>query len=128
MREGRVEKRIGRRAEQLNRKTRGQLRRAQRLAGDVTVDIARTAPDAIAIYDELVALHGAHWRRRGLPGAFADRWFERVHRRLIAKRFDAGEIQLVRVRNASHTIGCLYNFVFRDRVSRVIFQWESIPT
>lgn len=100
----------------LSSQTRGQLRRAQRKAGELRVDIAATAREAIAIYDELVALHGALWRAKGKPGAFADPWFDRVHRRLIAQRFGAGEIQLVRVRNASHTIGCLYNFVYGGRV------------
>lgn len=100
----------------LSSQTRSQVRRARREAGDLTLAVARTEAEAIDIYDELVALHGAQWRARGKPGAFADPWFDRFHRRLIARRFAHGEIQLVRVRNAAGTVGCLYNFVHRGRV------------
>lgn len=98
--------------------TRSQIRRARRGFGELVLEIAQTAPAALAIYDELTALHGAQWRARGKPGAFADPWLDRFHRRLIARRFDAGEIQLVRVRarTTGATVGCLYNFAWRDRV------------
>ncbi|MBX3158003.1 MAG: GNAT family N-acetyltransferase [Deltaproteobacteria bacterium] len=100
----------------LSSQTRSQLRRAQRLARVKDVEVAATVPEALAIYAELVELHGASWRAKGQPGAFADPWFDRFHRRLIAERFAAGEIQLVRVRGADRTIGCLYNFVHAGRV------------
>ena len=96
--------------------TRSQIRRAQKQAGALAVEVATDLVQANAIYDELVTLHGAQWRAKGKPGAFADPWFDRFHRRLIAQRFAAGEIQLVRVRANDQTIGCLYNFVFRGRV------------
>ena len=96
--------------------TRSQIKRAQREAGEVTVEIAQDAKSAIDIYSELVALHTAQWRAKGKPGAFADPWFDRFHRRLIAERFAAGEIQLVRARNQAGPIGCLYNFVHDRRV------------
>src|SRR5262249_50876063 len=67
------------------------------------------------IYDELVALHAASWRSRGQAGAFADSWFTEFHRRLIAQRFDRGEIQLIRVAAAT-TIGCLCKFASPGRV------------
>lgn len=101
---------------QLSSSTRSQVRRAQKAAGAIEVEIARTAAHAIEIYEELCALHIAQWRARGKPGAFADAWLDRFHRRLIATRFDAGEIQLVRVRTGAATLGCLYNFVYRGRV------------
>lgn len=96
--------------------TRSQIRRAQRRVGACELEIAASLDDALAIYDELVALHTASWRARDQPGVFADPWFDRFHRRLIAQRFAHGEIQLVRLRSSSGTIGCLYNFVDGDRV------------
>lgn len=96
--------------------TRAQIRKAQRAASDVTFEIARDDREAHDIYDELVALHQRSWRMRGHPGAFADPWFDRFHRRLIAKRFRHGEIQLIRLRTKDLTIGCLYNFVSAGRV------------
>ena len=100
----------------LSGQTRSQVKRAQREAGDVTIEIAPDARTAIDIYSELVSLHTAQWRAKGKPGAFADPWFDRFHRRLIAERFGAGEIQLVRVRSQAGSIGCLYNFVHDGRV------------
>lgn len=100
----------------LSSNTRNQVRRAHKAAGAIALEVARDAAEAIAIYDELRALHAAHWRERGQPGAFADPWADRFHRRLIATRFPAGEIQLLRVRAGGATVGCLYNFVWQGRV------------
>jgi CelD/BcsL family acetyltransferase involved in cellulose biosynthesis len=100
----------------LSGQTRSQVRRAQREAGALFTEVARDASSAIDIYSELVALHTAQWRAKGKPGAFADPWFDRFHRRLIVERFAHGEMQLVRVRNDRETIGCLYNFVYNSRV------------
>lgn len=100
----------------LGSSTRAQMRKAQRAAGEVSVEVARDEREALAIYTELVALHQRSWRERGQPGAFADPWFDAFHRRLIARRIDHGEIQLIRVRNRELTIGCLYNFIAAGRV------------
>ncbi len=100
----------------LSGQTRSQVRRAQREAGACTVEVARDLPHAIDIYAELGELHTAQWRAKGKPGAFADPWFDRFHRRLITDRFAHGEIQLLRVRGTAGTIGCLYNHVHHGRV------------
>jgi CelD/BcsL family acetyltransferase involved in cellulose biosynthesis len=100
----------------LGSSTRAQLRKAQRLATDLTLEIATEQKQATAIYDEMVELHQRAWQLKGQPGAFADPWFDKFHRRLIAKRLAHGEIQLVRVRAAGQTIACLYNFVSYGRV------------
>ena len=100
----------------LSGQTRNQIRKAQRLAGDISIEVAATERTAIEIYEELCALHAAQWRAKGEPGAFADPWFDRFHRRLISKRFASGELQLVRVRGTAGTIGCIYNFVWQGRV------------
>jgi CelD/BcsL family acetyltransferase involved in cellulose biosynthesis len=101
----------------LSSNTRAQIRRARRRLGACELEVAAALPEALAIYDELIALHTASWRGRGQPGAFADPWFERFHRRLIEQRFARGEIQLVRLRGGDGaTIGCLYNLVASGRV------------
>jgi CelD/BcsL family acetyltransferase involved in cellulose biosynthesis len=100
----------------LSGQTRGQVRRAQREAGALEVEVARDPLQALDIYSELTSLHTAQWRAKGKPGAFADPWFDRFHRRLIRDRFAHGEIQLLRARNAAGPIGCLYNFVHDGRV------------
>lgn len=100
----------------LGSSTRAQLRKAQRQAPSATFQVARTLAEAHDIYEELVVLHQRAWQQKGERGAFADKWFDRFHRRLIARRFEHGEIQLVRLRTAEETIGCLYNFVLSGRV------------
>lgn len=100
----------------LGSSTRAQMRKAQRAAGDVSFEVATDERAALDIYDEMVTLHQRSWRMRGHPGAFADPWFDCFHRRLIAKRFRHGEIQLIRLRAGELTIGCLYNFVSAGRV------------
>ena len=100
----------------LGGQTRSQVRRSQREAGAVEVEFASDVDSALAIYGELVALHQAQWTARGEPGAFADPWFDRFHRRLIAQRFRHGDIELLRLRNADGPIGALYNFVHHGRV------------
>ncbi len=96
--------------------TRSQVRRAARRAGPCELEVAASLDEALAIYGEMVALHAAGWRARGQPGAFADPWFDRFHRRLIEHRFAHGEIQLARLRGEAGTLGCLYNLVAGGRV------------
>jgi hypothetical protein len=96
--------------------TRAQIRRGRRALGDLAIEVAGDLEHAIDIYGELLRLHGRRARDHGLRGAFADPWFEKLHRRLITERLRHGEIQLVRVRAGDRTIGCLYNFVYRGRV------------
>ena len=94
--------------------TRAHIRRSRRVLGELTVEVATDPSHALDIYGELVALHQESWRLRGEPGAFADPWFERFHRELIGAR--CGEAELVRVRTADRTVGCLYNFAYRGRI------------
>ncbi|MGE5184618.1 MAG: GNAT family N-acetyltransferase [Acidobacteriota bacterium] len=100
----------------LGASTRAQLRKARRKLGRLEVEIACDAASATSIYDELIAIHSRRWQACGEPGAFADPWFARFHRELIAARLPHGEIQLVRVRAGGRTLGCLYNLVWRGRV------------
>jgi CelD/BcsL family acetyltransferase involved in cellulose biosynthesis len=100
----------------LGASTRAQIRRAQRRADDLVLEVARALRDAMDIYRELVSLHQHSWAIRGEPGAFADPWFDGFHRRLIAGRFAHGEILLTRLRAGCATVGCLYGLVSAERV------------
>lgn len=104
----------------LSSNTRSQIRRCYKLyenRGPLHRDVAADTASALEIYRDLVDLHQRWWQRRGQPGAFASTYFEQFHRSLIERRFTAGEIQLIRVRCGSETIGCLYNFVWNGTVS-----------
>lgn len=97
--------------------TRTQLQGARSLVGDLEVEVAEGEPHAMDIFDELLQLHARRWAARGLRGAFADSWVERFHRSLIRDRLPHGEIQLLRIRAGGATLGCLYNFAYRGRVT-----------
>jgi CelD/BcsL family acetyltransferase involved in cellulose biosynthesis len=100
----------------LGSNTRAQIRRARREVGRCELEVAGSVGQALAIYDELIALHTESWRERGEPGVFADPWFTRVHRRLIERRFAHGETELLRLRAGGKTIGCTYNLISNQRV------------
>lgn len=108
----------------LRSSVRSQVKRACKgyeARGPLVCEVAATLSQALDIYTELMALHEAWWRQRKKPGAFHSPWFREFHRRLIEKRFCAGEIQLVRVRCGGATVGCLYNFVWRG----VVYFYQS---
>lgn len=103
----------------LSANTRYQLRRSLRQyerQGDLTVEAARSAEEADAFLGELKSLHQAYWRQKGRGGAFANPFFERFHRSLIADRFACGEIQLLRIRAGTEPIGYLYNLLLDGHV------------
>ncbi len=103
----------------LSSNTRHQIRRSMRLyeaAAPLHLELAQTVEDALDMLGKLKALHQTYWTRRGHPGSFARGFFESFHHDLISKRFDAGEIQLLRISAGEKLIGCLYNFVKDGRV------------
>ena len=94
--------------------TRAQIRRSRRALGEISIEIAGDTHHALDIFGELVELHQQAWAVRGEPGAFADPWFRTFHETLIEQR--PHEVELIRVRASGHTVGCLYNLVYRGRV------------
>ncbi len=103
----------------LSSKTRAQVRRTYRAYetdGKIVCEVGDSLASCRSIYEELVALHQAHWMTRGFPGAFATDYFRRFHSDLIRRRHASGEIQLLRVRAGARTVGCLYAFVYDGTV------------
>jgi CelD/BcsL family acetyltransferase involved in cellulose biosynthesis len=106
-------------ADALGGNTRRQLMRARRLyeaIGPLSLRAARTAYEALAMLEQLKALHQRSWRRRGEPGCFATPCFEAFHRDLISDRFRHGEIQLLCAAAGGRAIGYLYNFAYAKRI------------
>ncbi len=104
----------------LSRNTREQLRRSltrYQRRGPVVVDVARTASDAEAMFDELVALHETRWRAAGHAGAFASPLRREFHRAFIRDGVPTGHAQLLRITAGSDTIAVLYNLVANGRVN-----------
>jgi CelD/BcsL family acetyltransferase involved in cellulose biosynthesis len=104
----------------LSSNARSKLRRNHRLYGDqgsIEVSAAGGVEEALAMLDELAALHQATWKSRGQPGVFASESFAAFQRALVRRTFDGGGIQLLRVRAGSVVVGLVYNFIHRGRVS-----------
>jgi len=103
----------------LSANTRAQIHRSYRLCekiAPVQLEIAQETQSAIDIYHELVHLHTDTWTNRSQEGAFFSDYLFQFHKQLIQKRFNYKEIQLLRIKCENNTIGCLYNFVYKNNV------------
>ncbi len=100
---------------------RAQIRRslkAYSAAGDISVETAMDAQQALEWLDRLRAMHDQRWRSRGIRSGFAhDETAKRFHDSLIRQAFPRGEIQMLRIRVGDADLGYLYNYVFRGVVS-----------
>ena len=98
----------------LSRNTRQQVRRARRLyaeSGPLRLTRAASVDEALAYFDRLKRLHQRTWTGRGRPGAFAEPFFERFHRRLIRAAFADGGVDLLHIAAGERDVGYLYNLV-----------------
>jgi CelD/BcsL family acetyltransferase involved in cellulose biosynthesis len=90
---------------------RQRARRSLKAFGELELEWAETAEQAVAILDELIDLHQAGWERRGERGAFASARLTAFHRALVARLVPEGRAALVRVRRGDETVGCLYGLI-----------------
>jgi len=100
--------------------TRAAIRRSLQSyakAGGVTITRADTVEEAHAFLDELIALHQAFRAGLGQPGAFAEPFMRRFHQALIARALPRDEVDLLRVATPAATLGVVYNFRHKGRVS-----------
>jgi CelD/BcsL family acetyltransferase involved in cellulose biosynthesis len=100
--------------------TRQQIRRSDRLYerdGPIELEQATSEDQAHAMLDEMAVLHQAAWQARGRPGSFARPFFRRFHRALISTAIPRDEVALLRISCNKTTVGVLYNFVHRSRMS-----------
>jgi Acetyltransferase (GNAT) domain len=103
----------------LSANTRAQVHRSYRLyekTAPVQLEVARDILSAMDIFHELVSLHEETWTNRNREGAFSSDYMIQFHTQLIQRRFEYDEIQLLRIRCENDTIGCLYNFIYKNNV------------
>ncbi len=103
----------------LSSNTRSQIKRSYRryeARGPIILEAAETINEALRIFEEMLKLHQYTWGARKIESPFASEFVIHFHKTLIQKRFDSGEIQLLRIRAGNSTVGCLYNFVFKGKV------------
>jgi CelD/BcsL family acetyltransferase involved in cellulose biosynthesis len=103
----------------LSRNRRGQIRRSIRVYdqdGSLQIEEAHNSEQALLYLDRLKVLHSEYWQLKGESGSFANPRWESFHRALIHKRFDSGEVQLLKVSSSYGEIGYIYNVVLHKRV------------
>ena len=103
----------------LSRNTRQQMRRTIRHYGErgpLAVTRPRRLEQAMTWFDQMAALHQRGWTARGMPGAFANPFYDRFHRALLAAAFAAGTVDLLKVTAGGDTVGVLYNLIHRNNV------------
>jgi hypothetical protein len=101
-------------------KQRYQIRRSIKeyeKMGKIEIRSAENAEEALKILDELSEMHQKRWSARGLHGTMSSRYALDFHRDLVSRRFEHGEIQLLKVTAGSHVLGCLYCFLYQRDVS-----------
>lgn len=104
----------------LSRNTREQLRRSLKLyrqRGEVRTEAAYDVASALELLDKLSKLHQQNWTGRGTYSGFSSPHFLAFHRSLVRRAFPQGMVQLLHVVVGEQTIGMLYNFIWRGKVS-----------
>lgn len=103
----------------ISSKKRYQIRRSIKeyeKIGELRLQAAANVKDALEIFHELMHLHQKRWEEEGFPGSFSNQYYIDFHRKLISSRFQHGEIEMLKVTAGSHTLGCLYCFVYEGNV------------
>jgi CelD/BcsL family acetyltransferase involved in cellulose biosynthesis len=93
--------------------TRQQLRRSDRsyaATEGIVIERAETLAQAYEFLEKMAELHRVSWVAKGQQGSFANPFFGRFHRALVARGHERGEIDLLRIAAGPRTIGYLYNF------------------
>lgn len=89
---------------------------AYKKLGDLQIVSAKSVDEALLFLNELAVLHQKKWVERGEAGAFSNEYLFGFHRKLIARCFNAGSIQLLKVNCGEEAIGYLYNFIYNGKV------------
>lgn len=103
----------------LSKNSRGQIRRSLRLYNEqapVTLKEAETVDEALLYFESLKNFHTQHWQSKGKSGSFANPKWVSFQKTLIEKRFEFGEIQMIRITNSHGDIAYLYNHIWQRRV------------
>lgn len=103
--------------QRISANTRAQVRRSDRsygAAGPIVVRQAADADEALGMLAELLPLHAATWKGRGIESGFLSEAVQRFHRRLIAGGAPA---ELMRISAGGRRIGVLYNLRHAGRVA-----------
>lgn len=103
----------------LSGRVRYGARRAFKMAGSlgpVTFEVAATPAQREEFFAGLRELHQSAWRKKQLPGSFANEFFCRFHEDLVQQEGAGGLVQLGRLSVGERPVGYVYNLIHRRRV------------
>lgn len=95
--------------------------------GEIKIQIAENVEEALSIFDELAHIHQKTWTQHEQPGAMSDEYIIDFHKNLISRRFEHGEIQLIKVSAGDHVLGCIYNLIYEGKVYFYICGFNYLP-
>jgi CelD/BcsL family acetyltransferase involved in cellulose biosynthesis len=90
------------------------MRRCTELYAPVSTELAVSPKEKLAMFEDLVALHGHYWRGRGKTGVFCDEEVIRFHKKILLHETGMSGPVLFRLRSGHKTIAILYNFRHQD--------------
>lgn len=95
--------------------------------GAIEIVIAEKTDEALELFDELTEIHQKTWTEEGHTGALSDAYIIDFHKDLISRRFEHGEIQLIKVSAGDHVLGCIYNLIYQGKVYFYICGFNYLP-
>jgi hypothetical protein len=84
--------------------------------GPLSVQPAANLDEGLRFFDEMTRLHLVRWEAQGESTTLASQAVLDFHRRLIARLWPQGRVELLRVGGADKAIGYLYNYLFQGKV------------
>lgn len=84
--------------------------------GPLSVQPAASLDEALHFFSEMSRLHLVRWTAQGESTSLSSPVVIEFHRRLIARLWPEGQVELVRVGSADKVVGYLYNYVFQGKV------------
>lgn len=103
----------------LSRNTRYQINRSRKryeAGGQLTFTVLSSVDAMLAIWPVLGQLHLARWGHDEQGSGFANPRFLQFHEGLIRRGAPRGQVEFCTLRQDDQLIGCLYNFIYRNRV------------
>lgn len=95
--------------------------------GEIEIFIAGNTDEALELFDELTEIHQKTWTEEGHTGALSGTYIIDFHKNLISRRFEHGEIQLIKVSAGDHVLGCIYNLIYEGKVYFYICGFNYLP-
>jgi len=103
----------------LSKNKRSQIKRSMKAYakdGEIRLETAKNYDEIINSFNNLQELHQKAWQKKGLPGAFSNKFFTHFHKCLVKNNAGTKNIDFINVYAKNTLIGSLYNFIYDNQV------------